>query len=317
MKCSRVVMVALMLLVSQSDAAVTCLSGRLLPSGWRQDAHAGQRHIPAGSFVLGSDDGYADERPTQAVQVAAFWIDQTEVTNAQFASFVQATGYVTDAERQGGAAVFAIPSAQALQSRPLAWWSFVKGANWRHPEGPGSTIRARQRYPVVQVTQADALAYARWLGRDLPTEVEWEYAAKAGAQGPQLDTAPRDEHGKPSANYWQGNFPVLDLAEDGHAGLSPVGCYAPNAWGLYDTIGNAWEWTRDTYRGPHQSHANGDPSVLRPDRGTAAGQDKVVIKGGSFLCSPDYCVRYRASAREAQEPDMAPSHVGFRTVSRR
>lgn len=295
-------------------AQAGCLSGDLLPSGWRQNPHAGQVAIPAGKVVLGTDQGYADERPGDPLPVAAFWIDRTEVTNAQFDAFVRATGYVTDAERQGGAAVFQVPSSRELQSRPLAWWRFVRGANWRHPEGPGSTLANRQRYPVVLVTQADALAYARWLGRDLPTEAEWEYAAKAGQQGPQLDAAPRDAQGRPTANYWQGSFPVLDLAEDGHAGLAPVGCYAPNAYGLYDAIGNAWEWTRDLYGGPHQSHANGDPALLKP--APIPAKARVVIKGGSYLCSPDYCVRYRAAARESQEPDMPTSHVGFRTVSR-
>ncbi|WP_374319432.1 formylglycine-generating enzyme family protein [Aquabacterium sp.] len=303
-----------LLCLMQSVSWAGCLTGSLLPTGWRHDPHAGQAAIPAGQVVLGTDNGYADERPGSPQQVASFWIDRTEVTNAQFSAFVRATGYVTDAERRGGAAVFHIPSERELNSRAVAWWRVVKGADWRHPEGPGSTIAHRERYPVVLVTQADALAYARWLGRDLPTEAEWEYAAKAGKQGPQLDAAPRDAQGHPAANYWQGSFPVLDLAEDGHAGLAPVGCYAPNAFGLYDVIGNAWEWTRDVYSGPHQSHANGDPSVLRSP--PVATQPRVVIKGGSYLCSPDYCVRYRAAARESQEPDMPTSHVGFRTVSR-
>jgi sulfatase modifying factor 1 len=313
---------SLVLMPTMAPAAPAhCLGGPLLPEGWRQQPHAGQVQIQGGSFQLGSQAGYADERPTVPTQVAPFWMDRTEVSNAQFASFVKATGYVTDAERQGGAAVFAMPSAQALQREPLAWWRFVKGANWQHPTGPASDLRGKDRYPVVLVTQADALAYARWLGRDLPTEAEWEYAAKAGQAGPALDAAPRNAQGKPGANYWQGNFPLLNTAEDGYRGLAPVGCFAPNAWGLYDTIGNAWEWTRDPYSGTHQGHANGDPAAVWPASSSGASsaspaRSKVVIKGGSFLCSPDYCVRYRASAREAQEPDLPTSHVGFRTVSR-
>lgn len=286
-----------------------------LPKGFPKQAHAGQVLVPSGWLRLGTEDGYPDERPASApVQVKAFWMDRTEVTNAQFAAFVKATGHVTDAERQGGGAVFEVPTPDALRERPLAWWRHVPGANWRQPKGPGSDLRGHWAEPVVLVTQADALAYARWLGRDLPTEAEWEHAAKAGRSDRRLDAAPTDPRGRPTANYWQGSFPLNDLAQDGFAGLAPVGCYAANRWGLHDLIGNAWEWTRDAHTGAHQNHANGDPSLLRASLPRQAA--RTVIKGGSFLCSPDYCVRYRASAREAQEPDLATSHVGFRTVSR-
>lgn len=310
----------LMLSACASSWAVgACLTGRILPEGWRQDAHAGQVLIKGGAFVLGSAQGYADERPATPSHVASFWMDRTEVTNAQFASFVSATGYVTQAEQQGVAAVFVVPTSAELSRRPLAWWRAVKGASWRHPTGPGSGIRGKASFPVVLVTRKDALAFAHWLGRDLPTEAEWEYAAKAGRQGDALDAAPRDAAGKPSANYWQGPFPLLNVAEDGYPGIAPVGCYAPNAFGLYDTIGNVWEWTQDDYRGPHQDHANGDPALLRgaSSNNSAIATQQAVIKGGSFLCAQDYCVRYRASARTSQEPDLATSHVGFRTVSRR
>lgn len=302
--------------VASRAATPACAASSGLPQAWRQDVHAGQVKVPDGEFVLGSHNGYLDERPLRPVKVKAFWIDRTEVTNAQFASFVAATGYITAAERQGGAAVFVVPTVADLKARPMAWWRHVKGASWRHPSGPRSDLKGRDAYPVTQVTQADALAYAKWLGRDLPTEAEWEYAAKAGQSGPELDAAPRTAQGKPAANYWQGNFPLLDTAEDGHRGLAPASCFAPNAWGLFDMIGNAWEWTKDPYQGAHQSHANGDPALVRPNP-APEGQAKAVIKGGSFLCSPDYCVRYRASARESQEPDTATSHVGFRTVSRK
>jgi formylglycine-generating enzyme required for sulfatase activity len=201
-----------------------------------------------------------------------------------------------------------------MNQRPYAWWTFVKGADWRHPGGPGSAITGLDNVPVTFVTKADALAYARWLGRDLPTEVEWEYAGKAGQSGDQLDAAPRDGAGKPTANYWQGIFPAINAREDGHAGLAPVGCYGASAFGLHDMIGNVWEWTRDAYTGPHQPHMNGDTAAVaapfhRPN-------ERTVIKGGSYLCSPDFCVRYRASAREAQEADLATAHIGFRTVWR-
>lgn len=292
-----------------------------LPPGWGRERRAGMAWVEGGSFIFGSDKGYPDERPAAPgkTRVAGFWIDQTEVTVAQFAAFAQTTGYVTEAERQGGAVVFHTPSDDELQQRPLAWWRFVEGASWRHPRGAGSATPAAN-LPVTLVTQADALAYARWLGRDLPTEAEWEYAGKAGHDdGAELDTAPRDAAGKPSANYWQGMFPTYDAAADGHPGLAPVGCYTANGARLYDMIGNAWEWTRDPYTGPRQPHANGDTAAVLPAslRGSAASPDaQMVIKGGSFLCSPDYCVRYRASAREAQEADLGAGHIGFRTVLR-
>lgn len=300
-----------------SESACAGYSG--LPRGWGGDRRAGMVPVAAGSFTFGSERGYSDERPAAPgkVRVAGFWIDQTEVTVAQFAAFVQATGYVTDAERQGGAVVFHVPGEEELQSRPMAWWRFVDGASWRHPQGPQSAAPP-PNLPVTLVTQADAFAFAHWLGRDLPTEAEWEYAAKAGRDDMQLDAAPSDAQGKPAANYWQGIFPVFDSAADGHHGLAPVGCYAANPFHLYDTIGNAWEWTRDAYTGPRQPHANGDAAAALPARVRQAGahNQPMVIKGGSFLCSPDYCVRYRAAAREAQEADLGAGHVGFRTVLR-
>jgi sulfatase modifying factor 1 len=303
-----------------TEAACGTYAG--LPQGWGSAPRAGMVRIGGGSFTFGSDRGYPDERPAAPgkVRVESFWIDQTEVTVAQFAAFVKATGYVTDAERQGGAVVFHVPDDEELRRRPLAWWGFVDGANWRLPRGKGSAAPAAN-LPVTLVTQADALAYARWLGRDLPTEAEWEYAGKAGRDGAELDTAPRDATGKPAANYWQGMFPTYDAASDGHPGLAPVGCYAANPFKLYDMIGNAWEWTRDPYTGPRQPHANGDTAAVVPaalrTRGQGQAPVQVVIKGGSFLCSPDYCVRYRAAAREAQEADLGAGHVGFRTVLRK
>jgi formylglycine-generating enzyme required for sulfatase activity len=297
-----------------SEAQCASYSG--LPDGWRKEGHAGMVRVGSGSFLFGSDNGYPDERPAsrQRTSVQGFWIDQTEVTLAQFAAFVAATGYVTEAERQGGAVVFHHPTDEELRQRPYAWWSFVRGADWRHPTGPGSDAAGLENRPVTLVTEADALAYAHWLGRDLPTEAEWEYAGKGGQEGRQLDTAPRDDGGKPLANYWQGMFPLQDIKADGHDSLAPVGCYAANPFKLYDMIGNAWEWTKDPYTGARQPHSNGDTAAVAA--AYRSPSQPMVIKGGSFLCSPDYCVRYRASARESQERDLAAAHIGFRTVLR-
>ena len=294
--------------LAQLGNETLCAAGSGLPPGWGRDARAGMVHLAGGDFVFGSSAGYPDERPASAARqtVDGFWIDQTEVTNAQFERFVQATGYVTEAEREGAAVVFNTPDEAELQRRPYAWWRYVRGASWKGPHTPAPNA------PVTLVTQQDALAYARWQGRDLPTEAEWEYAAKAGRDDAGLDSAPVDPDGRPTANYWQGPFPLADSAQDGHAGLAPVGCYAANAFKLHDMIGNAWEWTKDGYTGARQPHANGDTATV-----AARGPDRpVVIKGGSFLCAPTYCVRYRASARESQEANLGASHIGFRTVLR-
>lgn len=281
-----------------------------LPPGWLGDRKAGMVRVAAAEAELGSDRGYADERPVLRERVGSFWIDATEVSNAQFAAFVAATGYVTDAERQGGGAVFASPATDAAAS-PSSWWKYQAGADWRHPEGPASGIEGRANHPVVQVTRADAMAYARWLGRDLPAEAEWEAAAKAGLGNPEADLAVGNAEA-PRANFWQGNFPYTDDARDHYAGRAPVGCYAANAYGLHDAIGNVWEWTRDEYTGPRQPHGHGDAALARPASDAAVA----VIKGGSYLCAANFCVRYRASARHPQEADLPTSHVGFRTVLR-
>lgn len=258
--------------------------------------HAGMVRVPGATFVMG-DSVYAEEGPTRQVTVGDFWMDRTEVTNAEFAAFVRATGHVTTAERPGrqGAAVFVMPSGSVSLDSITSWWRYVEGANWRHPGGPGTSIEGREHYPVVAVSYEDALAYARWKGRTLPTEEQWERAARATA----LATAASQEqaaHAQPrAANTWQGVFPVIDTAEDGFAGIAPVGCFQPNALGLHDMIGNVWELTSTPFAG-HQPAAQ-------------------VIKGGSFLCAPNYCMRYRAGARQPQESDLGTSHVGFRTVS--
>lgn len=281
--------------------------------------HPGMVWVPAGSFDYG-DTVYPEEQPVRRVSVEGFWMDRTEVTNDAFAQFVQATGYVTVAERPvdprlhpqlppemrlPGAVVFEMPNAVSGTADIRQWWRYVPGANWRHPGGPRTDIRGRGAFPVVAVTYDDALAYARWKGRSLPTELQWEWAARAGQpSGANPHAQPRE------ANTWQGLFPVVNSADDGFVGLAPVGCYAANGAGLSDMLGNVWEMTADPYTADH-SEQPGSPValVVRPE---AVGQR--VIKGGSYLCAPSYCMRYRAGARQAQEADLAASHVGFRTI---
>ena len=252
--------------------------------------------LGAAQALIGSDTAYPEERPARSVQVKAFDMDATEVTNRQFATFVKATDYITDAEKpqpgfgMPGAAVFMPPTT----AHP-SWWQFVKDANWRHPEGSDSTINGKDNDPVVQVSQNDARLYAKWRGRRLPTEQEWEYAARAGADTLYIwgkDLVPDGLH---RANTWQGAFPIENTGEDGFVRRAPVGCYAPNTFGLYDMIGNVWEWTETVYQ-----HGN--------------GEQVYIIKGGSFLCAPNYCRRYRASARQPQEAGLPTNHIGFRTV---
>jgi formylglycine-generating enzyme required for sulfatase activity len=283
-----------------------CATYSGLPPGWGSDPHAGMQYLPGGRFVLGADDGYAEERPVRELTTAPFWIDRTEVTNAQFDAFVRATGYVSEGERNGSGAVFRAPPAEH-DAAYGSWWHAVAGADWRHPEGPGSTLAGRENQPVVQITRADAAAYALWLGRSLPTEAQWEYAAKAGGKGERIERGPRDQHGRPSANFWQGVFPYLDSGEDGYVDRAPVGCYPANGFGLYDVIGNVWEWTSEPWHGGRQPHGSGAPPALSGEEG--------LIKGGSFLCATDFCVRYRAAARHPHDIRLGAVHVGFRTVS--
>ena len=279
-----------------------------LPVGWGKDANAGMVWIEGGEFPFGSENGYADERPERLTAIDSFWIDRTEVTVAQFAAFVTATGYVTEAERTGGGAVFRVPQAEELTRLLYPWWEHRSGADWRHPQGPGSS--AKPNHPVTLVTYQDAEAYAHWLDHELPSEAEWEYAAKAGqGQNPDMDQEPRDRLGHPQANFWQGHFPRQNNAEDGHVGIAPVGCYPANGFGLFDMVGNVWEQTADVYRPRH-----GDETSTAMAR--AASNRGMVIKGGSHLCAQEYCVRYRPSSREAHEANLAISHTGFRTVSR-
>lgn len=275
-----------------------------------ETASSGARDLPSGMFLMGSDHAYPEESPQREVRIASFSIDATEVTNDQFSEFVAATGYITTAERapdpdlipkdaparfkKPGAAVFSQP-----QRAGDPWWQYVPGANWRRPAGPGSNIKGKGNHPVVQVSQEDALAYAAWKGRRLPTEAEWEYAARAGRAPTKYDWG--DEPPSPPsrrANTWQGIFPVVDTASDGFSGTSPVGCFPSNPWGLYDMIGNVWEWTSTPY------------TTGLPD-----AEPVFTIKGGSYLCAPNYCARYRPTARQGQEYGLSTNHIGFRTAA--
>ncbi|HEX6859966.1 MAG TPA: formylglycine-generating enzyme family protein [Caulobacteraceae bacterium] len=302
MRGAALLLAALVLAGCGSRAATpeSCLSGA-----------AQMARIEGGDFLMGAAAMRPEEGPARKVQVKPFWIDRTEVTNAQFARFVEATGYrtlaerglskarypqLTDQQRRPASLVFVGAKARRLDD-PGLWWRIVPGADWRHPRGPGSSIKDKAGWPVVHIAYEDALAYARWLGRDLPTEAEWEYAARGGLEARRYVWGDQPQDPKhPRANTWQGVFPVVDTGGDGHeASAAPVGCYEPNGYGLYDMAGNVWEWTRDP---------------------AAPGAGEHVIKGGSFLCSDDFCFRYRPAARTAGPPDSGASHIGFRTVKR-
>lgn len=280
-----------------------------LPQGWLKQPTAGMVLIPDGYFNFGSEKAYPDELNFGKKQreVKGFWIDQTEVTVAQFASFVKATGYITDTEKQKQAAVFS-PDPQ----HPQQWWQLKSGYTWKTPNGNNGAV-ANPNEPVRYVSKNDAEHYAVWLGRDLPTELEWEYAAKANSQtDTPLHQAPTDEHQHPQANYWQGEFPFQNLNQDHFKDVAPVGCFAPNHFKLFDMIGNVWEWTSSPYQGAHDQHM-GNYSDLRQQQITST---QYVIKGGSFLCAQNYCSRYRSSSRYPQDFDLAATHVGFRTILR-
>lgn len=293
----------------------------------------GMAWIPSGTFDMGSPfEEFADSRPVRKVALDGFWIDTTEVTNAEFSRFVEATGYVTDAEkpqaspepgRPGlppGSFVFTPPSGGgAGLDNHWQWWRFVDGAQWRHPFGPESDITGKDDCPVVQVSWNDATAYCRWAGKRLPTEAEWEYAMRAGepihryAWGDELNPG-----GRWMANIWQGRFPHENTKEDGFDRIAPVGQFPANAWGLHDMSGNVWEWCADwysegAYRTMEPRNPKG-PSELASNDPTEPGVAKRVQRGGSYLCSDLYCVRYRPGSRGKGEPIAAHCHVGFRAA---
>jgi formylglycine-generating enzyme len=350
---------SLALMIAVVALASSCSGERNPPeSGFRETvlrtaaapspAPAGMVWIPGGEFSMGSEisaDSLCDipgitrdAQPIHRVVVDGFWMSATEITNDQFATFVKATGYVTVAERAPnpaefpgaspemlapGSALFTPPPGAVDLRDALQWWRYVPAASWQHPAGPGSDLRGRERHPVVHVAFEDAEAYATWSGQRLPTEAEWEFAARGGRTGNLFpwghDLAPGGVH---HANIHQGEFPRHDRGDDGHAGSAPVASYAPNAFGVYDAAGNVWEWVSDWYRadyyatlaaaggiavnpkGPSESHDPSEPGVA-----------KRVHRGGSFLCTAQYCSRYLVGTRGKGEVSTSANHLGFRTVS--
>jgi formylglycine-generating enzyme required for sulfatase activity len=297
--------------------------------------------VPGGAFLMGSDHHYREEAPAHRVSVDGFWMDQYTVTNEQFRAFVEATGHVTLAEQApnpadypGAQPELLVPASVVFRKPPhrvdlrnhYNWWTYVPGADWRHPQGPDSSLQGLDQHPVVHIAYEDAEAYARWVGKELPTEAEWEFAARGGLDGATYawgeEFAPE---GRQMANTWQGEFPIENLMLDGFEGTAPVGSFPPNGYGLYDTIGNVWEWTTDWYEDRHRitsacctidnpwgsdrerSYDPQQPTIRIPRK---------VMKGGSHLCAPNYCRRYRPPARMAQPVDTSTCHLGFRCIVR-
>ncbi len=310
-------------------------------------APAGMVWVPGGEFSMGSDDptdmicggrdSMPDARPIHRVRVDGFWMDATEVTNGQFERFVKATGYVTVAERkpkaedfpgvapellQPGSAVFTPTGTPVPLDDYLAWWRYVRGADWRHPAGPGSNLAGRAEYPVAHVAYEDAAAYAKWAGKRLPTEAEWEFAARGGLSGQPYTWGSELKPGnKWMANIYEGRFPAQDTGEDGFAGLAPVAQFPKNGYGLYDMAGNVWEWCADWYRPDYYTELAKAGGVARNPQGPVdsfdpaePGVPKRVQRGGSFLCTEQYCTRYMVGTRGKAEPSTGSNHVGFRCV---
>ncbi len=302
--------------------------------------------ISPGRFQMGSNGFYPEERPVREIEVDGFAIDAAPVTCAQFARFVEDTGHVTLAERApepceypdadplllvAGSAVFHPTTQPVPLNDPRRWWHYVPGANWRHPWGPNSDNTERQDHPVTHIAYQDAEAYAHWAGKELPTEAEWEYAARGGLDGAIFawGNQPRP-HGELMANFWQGDFPWHNTGANGWRGTTPVGLFAPNGYGLYDMTGNVWEWTSDYYS-PRGAGADAlvspcctppaNPRIDTPDASHDVGHPganipRRVIKGGSHLCAPGYCLRYRPAARQPEAVDTSTGHIGFRGVIR-
>jgi len=313
-------------------ALIVCSLGAADSSPTPSPAPDGMVLISGGSFTRGSDHGHPDEAPVRTLSVSSFWMDRTEVTNAQFAAFVAATAYVTMAERKpdpkdfpgvpvekllAGSLVFTPADTDRLEDCHR-WWRYQPNADWRHPTGPGSSITGKDNHPVVQVCWFDAVAYATWAGKRLPTEAEWEYAARGGIAGATF-TWGADQPGaggKWQANIWQGPFPKSNTAADGHLTTAPVGSFAANGFGLFDMAGNVWEWCSDWYRPDAYASASakdpqGPADSIDPDE---PGAVKRVQRGGSFLCTDVYCKGYQPASRMKCTPDTGLNHTGFRCV---
>jgi sulfatase modifying factor 1 len=326
-----------------ADFGPTIVATSVAPSSTPQ----GMVWIPGGNFSMGAlnpsannvgdIDPAADARPVHRVFVDGYWMDQTDVTNEEFAAFVKATGYVTIAERiptekdfpgvshdelVAGSLVFSPPDHPLALSDHYQWWVYVQGANWRHPGGPHTNIKGREKYPVVQVAYADALAYANWAGKRLPTEAEWEFAARGGLTGRRYPWGDEFQpSGKWMANTHQGHFPDSDTGNDGYAGIAPTAQYPPNAYGLYDMAGNVWQWTSDWYRPDYYQQLAATGDVARNPQGPDTSYDpaeptekKKVHRGGSFLCTSEYCSRFIVGTRGKGEITTGTNHLGFRCV---
>jgi formylglycine-generating enzyme len=309
-----------------------------------ESRHGDMVFVRGGTFRMGSDSHYPEEAPVHRVTVDGFWMDRTPITNGQFRLFVIDTGHVTVAERRPRAEDYPGALPQMLKAGSLVfdppahpvdlrdwgqWWAFRFGANWRKPYGPGSSIRGLDDHPVVHVAYADAVAYAGWAGKGLPTEAEWEYAARGGLDGAEFAWGEEfTPGGRPMANTWQGAFPFQNTREDGYERTSPVTAFPPNGYGLHDLIGNVWEWTDDFYAPKHPADAPKACCIPENPRGAHEHQSfdprqpeiripRRVLKGGSHLCAPSYCRRYRPAARHAQPVDTSTSHIGFRCIIRK
>lgn len=305
----------------------------------RSGSQDGMVWIPGGTFQMGSNNHYPEERPVHSETVDGFWIDKYTVTNEQFARFVSETKYVTLAEHPARAedypgakpemlapssVVFCKPAGRVDLRNHFNWWTYVAGANWKHPQGPDSGIEDKAQYPVVHIAYEDTLAYAKWAGKEIPTEAEWEFAARGGLDGATYAWGEEfTPNNRQMANTWQGEFPWLNLCSDGYDGTAPVGQFPPNGYGLFDMIGNVWEWTTDWYASQHFPKACCSGELSRSNReesyDPAMPEIRIprrVIKGGSFLCAPNYCRRYRPAARMPQAIDTAACHVGLRLITR-